>query len=110
MAEIEIKRHHTTLVVCPLQSILDEMKTRFQRPEIWVFLLHLKDGKYLNPKKRKRNLLAVRTAACLRYAFTPVCLGLASGLLPVSFYLLVSRQCSIYLFRFGGFALSLFRV
>ena len=49
VAEMEIKRHHTTLVVCPLQNIIDEMKTRFQ--------LHLKDGRYLNRKKGNETCL-----------------------------------------------------
>ena len=51
LVEMEIKRHLITLVVCSLQSIIDERKTRFQRPETWVLQLHLKDGRYLNPKK-----------------------------------------------------------
>ena len=72
VAEMEIKRRHTTLVVCPLQSIIDEMKTRFQRPETWVFQLHLKDSWYLNPKKKETKLACGKNwglfAVCVQFA------------------------------------------
>ena len=45
VAEMKIKRHHTSLVLCPLQSIIGKMKIRFQRRETWEFQLHLKDGR-----------------------------------------------------------------
>ena len=53
-------------VICLSFSVIVEAKTRFQRPETWVFQLHLKDGRsFLKPETRKRNLLA----ACLRFSF-----------------------------------------
>ena len=78
--EMEMKRHHTTLVDC----IIDETETSFQRPETWVFQLHLKEGRYLTRNKETKlactcSLVALTTASLwLAFtpplAFTPVCL------------------------------------
>ena len=85
-------RLHTALVACLLQSIIDERKIRFQRPETWVLQLHLKDGRRFNPKQGNETCLRLAlTAACLRLRFH-------SGLLAASFYLLVSRPVVLHIF------------
>ena len=66
-------------------SIFDLAFDKNQMCDKSNFSCRVKDGRYLNTKKRKRNLLAVRTAACLRYAFTPVCLRLASSSFRLAF-------------------------